>query len=70
MHTTLATLLQEAIGACPEENAKLLLLLPYIHAYPAQVVILTSQLMWSQNCVRAFTNRDSSSSSSSRPRRT
>eukprot|EP01032_Pedospumella_encystans_P010301 gene10301-12053_t len=51
MAITLASLLQEAISASPSENSKLL---QWVDKYPAQVVILTSQLVWSQNCEKSL----------------
>ena len=51
MAITLASLLQEAISASPFENSKLL---QWVNKFPAQVVILTSQLVWSQNCEKAL----------------
>lgn len=51
MAATLASLLQDAISAVPTENKQLL---KWVNDFPAQVVILTSQLVWSQNCEKSF----------------
>ena len=51
MAITLASLLQEAIGASPAENGKLL---DWVNKFPAQVVVLTSQLIWSQKCEKSL----------------
>ena len=53
---TLAISLQDSINNVPETNDTITNILTWIAKYPAQIIILTSQILWSQNTENSLTN--------------